>query len=173
MKLRFTRRDPQEFVDTLCEVHTLSELHCKLKAEGDLTPDCDVSEACKITLYADYVDPRISFGKKNFMITCYGLIIGFADSDLSSLQPEDTKENIEQSAPVAKEEFYIDNRRVEHSCCWSAMIMRDGKLYTECDKANAKFICKALNDSYKALIAKNEEEKIARAAAHRQRNGIV
>lgn len=173
MKLRFTRPDPKDFVATLCEVHTLSELHCKLIAEGDLTPDCDVTEACKITLYEDYVNPLISFGKKNYMITCYGLIIGFADSDLSSLPDEGTQEKIEESVPVEKEEFYIDNKRVEHGCCWSAMIMRDGKLYTECDKANAKFICKALNDAYRALDAKNKEEKITRAAAHRQRNGIV
>lgn len=53
-------------------------------------------------------------------------------------------------------EYYIDEKMVEHECCWNSAVVRkcepgrgkygsDVELICECWSINARFICNALN----------------------------
>lgn len=156
MKIRFIHPNPQDFIDSLCEVNKLSDLHRMIREKENLTVDYCIGTALTFRPYTDYVDPRISF-KTNYAIYLNKRHIGFADSVLSDLSIEFFSTPAKSNAD---EMFYVDHTHIEHGCCWDAKIMRrrtiaekkagnkEPLMYCECSAATAEFVCNALNVSY-------------------------
>lgn len=129
MKIRFVRQTLPEFVASLIEVQSLDELYAAIRQEKNLSEDFGLEEALKINPYNEYVAPEASFGR-NFQIYVIGIgLIGFCDSTLKALQPS-VKKFVAPKGP-----YRIDNRYLDHTCCYSAAIVREP---TEQEKKNGK-----------------------------------
>lgn len=152
MKVRFRKPKIEDFAASLITVETADELFAAIRRELNLPNEFDVHSALRVRPYKEYVHPEISFDRNvELHLNGYGLI-GFCDGLLKTIKPPR-----KAVAEILKGPFYIDEGRTEHGCCWSSMIMRrspgnertnskeGATLYTECDAANAVFICNALN----------------------------
>lgn len=157
MKIRFIRSSLDEMVEATHEVFSISELYLKLRDEKSLSPDFDISAAVDFRKYHEYMHPQIAFAKPFAIYLAPFGHIGFADSDLKSVEKDFVRSNPQNEGDV----FYVEGSSGSHY--WNAKIMRrrtpaekkkglrEPIMYLECQAANAHFICASLNAGWKTI----------------------